>query len=77
MDNFQNSSDNINEIRNIIKNNKFEYLQLKENIELVNEIIIDLEERHKKILDYITYLKNIKINANNLFTDISKKNIKI
>jgi len=61
------------ELNNLIENNNKEYVQLKENIELLHEIIFELEQKEQKIKDKLNYLEKIQDNSIKLFSEISRK----
>jgi len=60
------------EIKNILNNNKNEYLKLCESISILNEIIEEEKENKEKILKELNYIKNIQSEAENLFSKIIK-----
>lgn len=60
------------EIKNILNNNKNEYLKLCESISILNEIIEEEKENKEKILKELNYIKNIHSEAENLFSKIIK-----
>jgi hypothetical protein len=65
-------------ILNKIKDdNLAEYLQLKDNINIVDEIICELKEKQKKIEDELKYLNETQENIIQLFSEITRKNIKV
>ncbi len=57
--------------------NLIEFLQLKDNINIVNEIICELQEKEKKIEEEIKYLEDMQQNIIQLFSEITRKNIKV
>jgi hypothetical protein len=65
-------------ILNKIKDDNLEeYLQLKDNINIVDEIICELKEKQKKIEDELKYLNETQENIIQLFSEITRKNIKV
>ncbi len=57
--------------------NLIEFLQLKDNINIVNEIICELQEKENKIEEEIKYLEDMQQNIIQLFSEITRKNIKV
>jgi hypothetical protein len=54
-----------------------EFLQLKDNMNIVDEIICELKEKEKKIEEELKYLIEMQQDIIQLFSDISRKNIKV
>ncbi len=65
------------ELHEIKENNYKEYEQLKENLNLVNEIIIELEEKANKIEKELNYIEQVHDISIKLFAELSQKNIKV
>jgi hypothetical protein len=57
--------------------NLIEFLQLKDNINIVNEIICELQEKENKIEEEIKYLEDMQQNIIQLFSEMTRKNIKV
>jgi len=67
------SQNNISEeIKNILNNNKNEYLKLCKSISILNEIIEEEKENKEKIKKELNYIKDIHSEAENLFSKIIK-----
>jgi hypothetical protein len=65
-------------ILNKIKDdNLSEFLELKDNINIVQEIICELKEKEKEIEGELKYLDNMQYNIIQLFSEITRKNIKV
>jgi hypothetical protein len=60
------------QIKNILNNNKNEYLKLCESILILNEIIEEEKENKEKIKKELNYIKDIHSEAENLFSKIIK-----
>ena len=60
------------QIKNILNNNKNEYLKLCESIVILNEIIEEEKENKEKIKKELNYIKDIHSEAENLFSKIIK-----
>jgi hypothetical protein len=54
-----------------------EFLQLKDNMNIVDEIICELKEKEKKIEEELKYLIEMQQDIIQLFSEISRKNIKV
>lgn len=61
----------------IIDDNLAEYLQLKDNINIVEEIICELKEKETKIEEELKYLDDMQQNIIQLFSEMTRKNIKV
>ncbi len=57
--------------------NLIEFLQLQDNINIVNEIICELQEKEKKIEEEVKYLEDMQQNIIQLFSEMTRKNIKV
>jgi len=67
-----------NNILNKIRDDNLEeFLQLNENKNIVNEIICELTEKEKKIENELKYLNEIQENIIQLFSEMTRKNIKV
>jgi hypothetical protein len=64
------SNDISEQIKNILNNNKNEYLKLYDSVSILNEIIEEEKNNKKKINDELNYIKNIHSEAENLFSKI-------
>ena len=64
-------------LNKIIDDNLEEFLQLKDNINIVDEIICELKEKEKKIEEELKYLNETQENIIQLFSEITRKNIKV
>ena len=65
-------------ILNKIKDdNLIEFLQLKDNINIVDEIICELKEKEKEIDEELKYLNETQQNIIQLFSEMMRKNIKV
>ena len=61
----------------ITDDNLAEYLQLKDNMNIVEEIICELKEKETKIEEELKYLDEMQQDIIQLFSEITRKNIKL
>ncbi len=61
----------------IIDDNLGEFLQLKDNINIVEEIICELKEKETKIEEEIKYLDEMQQNIIQLYSEMTRKNITV
>ncbi len=64
-------------LNKIKEDNLTEFLQLKNNINIVDEIICELKEKEKEIDEEIKYLNETQQNIIQLFSEMMRKNIKV
>ena len=57
--------------------NLIEYLQLKDNMNIVDEIICELQEKEKKIEEELKYLDDTQHSIIQLYSEMTRKNIKV
>jgi hypothetical protein len=61
------------ELDKIISENQKKYNDIKSNIDLLEEVIVELEKKSSHIIDSIKYIENIHKESIQLFTYITKK----
>jgi hypothetical protein len=57
--------------------NLIEYLQLKDNMNIVDEIICELQEKEKRIEEELKYLDETQQSIIQLYSEMTRKNIKV
>jgi hypothetical protein len=73
----ENKFDYKSTLNKIIDDNMAEFLQLKDNKNIVEEIICELKEKETKIEDEIKYLDEMQQNIIQLYSEMTRKNIKV
>lgn len=61
------------ELQNIVNSNIQKYNEIKNSCDIIKEIYIELQEKHKNYIEHINFLENLQSEINKLFIDISKK----
>lgn len=73
-ENISENKNDLEQIQNILNNNNEQYNQLIDNYKLLNDIVIDLNNKKEKIFIELKYLEDLNINVKNLLTNINDKN---
>ena len=73
----ENKFDYKSTLNKIIDDNMAEFLQLKDNKNIVEEIICELKEKETKIEEEIKYLDEMQQNIIQLYSEMTRKNIKV
>ena len=66
------SNNKYTELNNLNQENIKKYNDFKNNIELLEEVIIELEKKSTQILESIKYIENINKDSIRLFTTITR-----